>query len=82
MQTLTGFIPLVTFIGLNAIRILSLISLILVFASTIFVMVYNVKAMNYFEANKGLHVDLRDCDYIEYVFIFERSVSINNIPDN
>ncbi|EKM82378.1 hypothetical protein AGABI1DRAFT_117874 [Agaricus bisporus var. burnettii JB137-S8] len=55
----------ITFIGLNAIRILSLISLILVFASTIFVMVYNVKAMNYFEANKGLHVDLRDCDYIE-----------------
>ncbi|KAJ3576858.1 hypothetical protein NP233_g132 [Leucocoprinus birnbaumii] len=54
----------VTFIGLNAVRLLSIVSLILVFSSTIFVMVNNIKAVNAFEANKG-NVDMENCDYIE-----------------
>lgn len=55
----------ITFMGLNAVRVLSLVSLILVFSSTIYVMVTNVKAVNYFEANKVNATDLVDCDYIE-----------------
>ncbi|KIK06148.1 hypothetical protein K443DRAFT_674707 [Laccaria amethystina LaAM-08-1] len=51
--------------GLNAVRVLSLVSLILVFSSTIYVMVTNVKAVNYFEANKVNATDLVDCDYID-----------------
>lgn len=61
-------VVVVTFIGLNAIRILSIVSLILVFSSTIFVMVNNIKAVNAFEAHKG-DVDMENCDYIEYVYI-------------
>lgn len=54
------------FIGLSAVRVLSIVSLILVFASTILVTVTNIKAVNAFEANKG-SVDLstENCDYIE-----------------
>lgn len=52
------------FIGLNVVRALSLISLILVFSSTIEVMVTNIKAVNAFEAGKG-NVTMLDCDYIE-----------------
>lgn len=52
--------------GLNAVRCLSVISLILVFASTIAVMVTNIKAVNTFEATRGsLDNDVQDCDYIE-----------------
>ena len=51
--------------GLNAIRVLSLISLILVFSSTILVMVTNIKAVNAFEANRGAEsTTIVDCDYI------------------
>jgi len=50
--------------GLNAVRALSLISLILVFSSTILVMVTNVKAVNAFDANHD-NSSLVDCDYIE-----------------
>jgi hypothetical protein len=51
--------------GLNAIRTLSLISLILVFSSTIVVMVTNVKAVNAFEANRGSeNSTMVNCDYI------------------
>ncbi|KAF8176041.1 hypothetical protein BJ912DRAFT_1024413 [Pholiota molesta] len=52
--------------GLNAVRALSLISLILVFASTIVVMVTNIKAVNAFEANKTSadNNTMLDCDYI------------------
>ncbi|PBK78788.1 hypothetical protein ARMSODRAFT_861833, partial [Armillaria solidipes] len=53
------------FYGLNAVRFLSIISLILVFASTITVIVHNVKAFNAFKANLGNDSDLEDCDYIE-----------------
>lgn len=42
-----------TFIGLNAVRALSIISMLLVFSSTIFVIVTNIKAVNYYEAHKG-----------------------------
>jgi len=49
---------------LNAVRALSLISLILVFSSTILVMVTNIKALNAFEADKG-NSTMLDCDYIE-----------------
>lgn len=51
--------------GLNAVRFLSVVSLILVFSSTIFVMVTNIKAVNVFEANKGTDLAMEDCDYIE-----------------
>lgn len=54
----------VYFIGLNVVRALSLISLILVFASSIFVMVTDVKAANRFTA-AGLNSSDADCEYIE-----------------
>lgn len=54
----------ITFMGLNAVRVLSIISLILVFASTILVIVTNVKAVNAFEANKTGDPAEMDCDYI------------------
>lgn len=55
----------VFFIGLNVVRAFSLISLILVFASTIFVMVTNIKAVNAFVAHKVDNSTMEDCDYIE-----------------
>jgi hypothetical protein len=52
--------------GLNAVRFMSIISLILVFSSTIFVMVANIKAVNAFDANKLNGTEtMEDCDYIE-----------------
>jgi len=58
------------FIGLNAVRALSIIGLILVFASSIFVMVTDVEAVNDFQAAKqagnATTSDLLvNCDYIE-----------------
>ncbi|KAL0570144.1 hypothetical protein V5O48_011822 [Marasmius crinis-equi] len=58
------------FFGLNAVRCLSIISLLLVFASGIFVMVTNIKAVNAFQANLQnsngtTQAELMDCDYIE-----------------
>jgi hypothetical protein len=58
------------FIGLNAVRTLSIIALLLVFSSSIFVMVTDIQAVNYFQAaghagNSTMN-DLQDCDYIEY----------------
>ncbi|KAF8077637.1 hypothetical protein FPV67DRAFT_1403412 [Lyophyllum atratum] len=50
--------------GLNGVRFLSVISLILVFASTILVMVTNINAVNAFVANKT-DSTMEDCDYIE-----------------
>ncbi|KAL0946452.1 hypothetical protein HGRIS_012675 [Hohenbuehelia grisea] len=41
-----------TFYGLNAVRALSIISLLLVFASSIYFMANNIKAVNAFEASK------------------------------
>ncbi|PPQ74785.1 hypothetical protein CVT26_004893 [Gymnopilus dilepis] len=57
----------IQFMGLNAVRVLSLISLILVFSSTILVMVTNVKAFNNFQSEKGSDSNstMLDCDYIE-----------------
>lgn len=59
----------VSFIGLNIVRALSLITLILVFSSTIFVIVTNIKAVNYFDSQKNGtdSASLLECDYIEYV---------------
>ncbi|KAF8891356.1 hypothetical protein BD779DRAFT_1514739 [Infundibulicybe gibba] len=55
-----------TFFGLNAVRALSIISLILVFSSSILVMVTNIKAVNAFEAHKGNSTEsFDDCDYID-----------------
>lgn len=54
----------IQFIGLNAVRALSLISLILVFSSTILVMVTNIKAVNAFDANRD-NSTMLDCDYID-----------------
>ena len=59
-------LPTVEFMGLNAVRALSLVSLILVFSSTILVMVTNIKAVNTFDANQGNSTStMVDCDYIE-----------------
>ena len=65
--------PTVQSIGLNAVRVLSLASLTLVFLSTIVDMDTNVKAMNAFYSSfaKDPHPDrdivfaLLDCEYIE-----------------
>lgn len=63
-------VPADIFFGLNAVRVLSIISLILVFASSIFVMVKDIEAVNSYEAAKqggnATQVDLISCDYIEY----------------
>ncbi|KGB77660.1 hypothetical protein I307_03527 [Cryptococcus deuterogattii 99/473] len=48
------------FIGLNAVRALSIIALLLVFAADIETMVYDIKAI------KNPASDEDDCDYIEY----------------
>jgi len=55
------------FISLNAVRALSLVALILVFASTIVVIVNNVKAVNAFDGHKNstAYAGMLDCDYIE-----------------
>lgn len=61
------------FLGLNAVRVLSIISLILVFSSSIFVMVNDVKAFNSFQSAVQHNPDANatdlfvDCDYIECV---------------
>lgn len=54
----------VQFIGLNAVRTLSLASLILVFSSTIMDMVTNIKAVNAFGENLS-NLTMVDCEYIE-----------------
>ena len=54
------------FIGLNGVRILSIIAMLLVFASSIFVLVTDVQAVNRFMKDAS-DEDLSDCDYIEYV---------------
>lgn len=61
---------IVFFLGLNAIRVIGIISLILVFASSILVMVMDVIAVNTFledAKTSGTPVDqlLEGCDYIE-----------------
>lgn len=62
------------FIGLNVIRVLSIIGLILVFSSNILVMVQDVKAVNRFMSavqtngtDSTVSDDMLDCDYIEFV---------------
>lgn len=60
----------ITFIGLNIVRALSIVSLILVFASSILVLVNDVEAFNEFQhamqTNPNATAEaLRDCDYIE-----------------
>lgn len=57
------------FISLNLVRILSLIGLLLVFSSSILVMVNDIKAVNHFmhasSTNSTEADDMLDCDYIE-----------------
>ncbi|KAJ7237442.1 hypothetical protein B0H12DRAFT_1057264 [Mycena haematopus] len=55
------------FYGLNATRLLSIVALLLVFSSSILVMVTNIKAVNRFQAVRITNsTDLMlDCDYIE-----------------
>ncbi|KAG5644233.1 hypothetical protein DXG03_008828 [Asterophora parasitica] len=50
--------------GLNGVRFLSIVSLILVFASTIVVMVNNIQAVNAFMDKRG-DSSMEGCDYIE-----------------
>ncbi|KAH7889494.1 hypothetical protein F5I97DRAFT_538748 [Phlebopus sp. FC_14] len=57
------------FFALNVVRVLSIVSLLLVFASSIFVMVNDIEAVNSFDAAKQsgnvTSEDLVNCDYIE-----------------
>lgn len=55
------------FIGLNGVRILSIIAMLLVFASGIFVLVSDIQAVN--RSMKASDTDMTDCDYIEYVHL-------------
>ena len=57
---------IVVFIGLNVVRALSIIFMLLVFASSILVMVTDVKAVNAFMSGKsaGDSTDDVNCDYI------------------
>ncbi|KAJ3553406.1 hypothetical protein NM688_g3630 [Phlebia brevispora] len=52
------------FIGLNIVRALSLVAMVLVFASSIFVMVRDIQAYNEFTKDADPS-DLEDCEYIE-----------------
>jgi hypothetical protein len=56
------------FIGLNGVRVLSIIALLLMFSSSIFVMVTDIKAVNTFQSDKQsadlATAALLDCDYI------------------
>lgn len=52
------------FIGLNVVRILSIVAMLLVFASSIFVLVNDVEAVNRFMKD-ATDEDFVDCDYIE-----------------
>jgi hypothetical protein len=59
------------FIGLNTVRALSIISLLLVFSSSIFVMVTDIRAVNHFQlaeqsGNSTASNALVACDYIVY----------------
>jgi hypothetical protein len=59
-----------TFIGLNAVRVLSLIALLLLFCSSTVVMVHDIQAVNRFNvegklANSTITEEMADCDYIE-----------------
>nr|GAT50020.1 predicted protein [Mycena chlorophos] len=55
------------FLGLNAVRVLSIVGLLLVFSSTILVMVTNVRAVNAFQAGRIANSTdvMLQCDYIE-----------------
>lgn len=70
----------VIFLGLNAVRVLSIIGLLLVFSSSILVMVTNIKAVNRFQANRIANsTDLMlDCDYIECVWRTSQKKSVSN----
>ncbi|KAJ7139986.1 hypothetical protein C8R43DRAFT_600739 [Mycena crocata] len=54
------------FVGLNATRFLSIVALLLVFSSSILVMVNNIKAVNRFQANRITNSTdvMLECDYI------------------
>ncbi|KAF7340258.1 hypothetical protein MVEN_01944600 [Mycena venus] len=55
------------FLGLNATRVLSIVALLLVFSSSILVMVTNIKAVNSFQAHRIANSTdtMLDCDYIQ-----------------
>ncbi|KAL1743707.1 hypothetical protein HDZ31DRAFT_83223 [Schizophyllum fasciatum] len=53
------------FYGLNVVRALSIVSLLLVFVSCIVTIVNNVKAVNYYMAHRTKEDEQVDCDYIE-----------------
>lgn len=59
----------VLFFSLNAVRAISIISLLLLFASTIVTMVSDIRAVNHFIDSGKDDVDCSviDCDYIECV---------------
>jgi hypothetical protein len=72
------------FIGLNVVRFLSVVSLLLVFSSSIFVMVNDIRAVNHFMAARD--VDMEDCDYIENSTVPNQAAgvfwAVLNVSDN
>jgi hypothetical protein len=58
--------PVVCFYFLNTVRLISVVSLLLVFSSSIFVIVTDVRAVNAFLGGQTSQ-DMVDCDYIECV---------------
>lgn len=58
------------FFGLNAVRVLSIVSLLLVFASSILVIVTDIEAVNAYDAvkqsNNTTSEAVVDCEYILY----------------
>lgn len=57
-------LPTVQSIGLNIVRVLSLVSLLFVLSSAIIDMNTNVNAVNAFDKDH-VHFNLVDCEYIE-----------------
>ena len=59
------------FIGLNIVRVLSIIACLLVFSSSLVTMVHDVEAVNNLiateKSNATLAASLLDCDYVAYV---------------
>ena len=53
------------FFGLNAVRALSIVFMLLVFVSCVLVLNMDVRAYNHFMNEGTANVDMTNCDYIE-----------------
>ncbi len=70
------------FIGLNLVRILSIIACLLVFSSSLVTMVHDVEAVNTLlaaeKSNSTVANSLLDCDYVMYAPLFVRLACTNS----